>query len=196
MRWIRQAVAPFALAAALPGTDAVAQTFPVTAGTLEFQLGLATITLPEDHDGTYSFQAEGRGGWFVAEGLQAQAEAHVRMYPLGNQAPGSYGLGLAALWFPELGEFRNLYVLGGAAIQYLSYPAHYDVSNGVRPLLRAGGGLKVPLENSGIPFLRNGHLTIEYRGEWILLTEDEVDPAVGNKLDFQSGIALGYSIFR
>jgi len=191
----RPAFAACIVAACLAG-GARAQTFPVTPGTLEFQLGLATIVLPEDHDGTYSAQVEGRAGWFFGEGLEAQLDGHFRFYPLGSEAPKGYGVGLSALWFPVLGDTRNLYVLGGAAFQYLDYPPRYGVSNGTRPILRAGGGLKVPLEQSGIPYLRGGHLTVEYRGEWIWLSHDEVDPAVGKTLEFQSGLAFGWSIFR
>jgi hypothetical protein len=196
MTLMRLAIVAASFAAVLGGASASAQTFPVTPGTLEFQLGLAMITLPEDHDGTFSAQAEGRAGFFFAEGLQAQLEGHGRFYPLGSQAPGAYGLTAGVLWFPTLGDFRNLYLLGAGGFQYLTYPDRYGVSNGARPIARIGGGLKAPLENAGIPWLRGGHFTAEYRAEWIKLTEEEVDPAIGNTLDFMSGIAVGYSFFR
>jgi hypothetical protein len=39
-------------------------------------------------------------------------------------------------------------------------------------------------------------LTAEYRLEWIRLSEEAVDPVYGDRLDLQSGVSLGYSIFR
>jgi hypothetical protein len=192
---IRPAVA-FALAAFLAATDASPQTFPVTPGTLEFQLGFAAIALPEEQDGAFSGEIEGRAGWFVREGIELQAEVAARVYPLGSVAPKSYGGGVSALWFPRIGEMRNLYLLGGLAFEYLDYPPNYGVASSTSPVVVGGGGIKIPLEASGIPFLRGGHLTAEYRLEWIRLSEEAVDPVYGDRLDLQSGVSLGYSIFR
>ena len=134
-------VSVLALAAIFTAPPARAQTFPVTAGTREFQLGLAAIALPEEQDGAFSGEIEGRAGWFVREGIELQAEAAARVYPLGSVAPKSYGAGVSALWFPTLGEVRNLYLLGGLAFQYLDYPANTGIAK--LELVRAKGAKRL-----------------------------------------------------
>jgi len=78
----------------------------------------------------------------------------------------------------------------------MAYPDRYGVDASIDPLGRLGGGFKVPLDNLGVPYISRGHVTFEYRGEWVALDEDVVDPLDQSKWDFQSGIAVGYSIFR
>jgi hypothetical protein len=194
MNLVRNAITGLAVAAFLPTGVASAQSFPVTPGTLEFQLGIAGIVLPEDQNGTFSAQPEVRAGYFVLEGLQLQAEANARVWPLGNQAPKSYGLGAHVLWFPRPFPSRSVYALGGLAVSYLDYADRYQIESGVVPSVRVGGGIKVSLAKGFVRFMRSGHFTVEYRGEWIRLNEDMV--VSGRQVDFVSGIALGYSIFR
>jgi hypothetical protein len=176
-------VSAVAGSALLPAVGA-GQDFPVSAGTLEVQVGVAGIVLPEESRGTFSAQPEVRVGWFLRERLELQAEGDVRVWPLGTIAARSYGVSGNLLWYPPLADDRHdLYFLGGGGGAYTDPPGP-AADTSFDPLLRGGVGLKVPLEGLNEAF-RAIYFTAEYRGELIL----------ADSSDFVSGIALGLSRF-
>lgn len=181
--WSRSA-ALVAAALTLPAS-ASAQGLPVAAGTIEVQAGMAAIALPEATRGTYSAQPELRLGFFVAEGVEAQLEANIRMWPLGSVAPHSAGVGAHLLWYPTLGPgHRNLYLLAGGGVSR-NDPPGVLTERTFDPLGRAGLGYKIPLSELGLGALSNGFLTTEFRME--MHFEDERDVV--------SGIVAAYSYF-
>jgi hypothetical protein len=175
------------VAAGLSGAGVVqAQTFPVVAGTLEFQGGMAAVALPEENVGSISAQPELRIGYFFMEGVEAQVVGDGRVWPLGNTAPSFYGVTGNVLWFPNLGpRSRNLYFLGGGG-GVLVDPPSPTVDSSIDPLLRAGMGIKISLAEIGWTFLHPFHLTVEFREEVLF----------GDETDFLSGVSFGLSSFR
>jgi hypothetical protein len=193
--------AAVALGSALvPGT-APAQTFPVTKGSQEIQVGFSAISLPEFVGGSISAQPELRYGRFVGEGLEVQLGAETRVWPLGTQAPKLYGGSLSVLWYPNLGpRNRNLYLLVGGGGSW-NDPPQVTRDASFDPAVRAGMGVKVSLENLGLAFASGWHLTVEYREELVLYNEDEgayagLGTDVSTDRDLLSGLAIGVSLFR
>lgn len=184
MSGVRLALASILAASVLrPGVGA-AQTFPVDSGTLEIQVGVAGIVLPEESDGLFSAQPELRVGWFVRDRIEFQVQGDVRIWPLGDTAARSYGGSGNLLWYPKLaGDRHDLYFLGGAGGAY-SDPPDPALSSGFDPLVRGGIGLKVPLAGLS-DALRSLFFNAEYRGELVL--QDETA--------FVSGISIGVSRF-
>ena len=171
------------VAAVLLPRSGAAQTFPVVAGTWEFQGGFSGTVLPETYNALWSAQVEARAGMFVAEGWQIQAIGDARVWPLGGQAPKSYGITGNVLWVPRMGEHRNLYLMGGGGgfQRASSTPTHPET--GFQPMLRTGIGTKVRMPGDG--WIRNLHLTSEFRGDfWFEETTS-----------FVAGIAFGLSWF-
>jgi hypothetical protein len=163
-----------------------AQTFPMTPGTLEIQVGVGAILLPESSDGTYSAQPEVRVGLFLMPGVQLQVQGDARLWPLGSVAPKSYGASAHLVWFPSLGpENRNLYLMAGGGGALTDPPARTGLDSGFDPLFRGGLGYKIPLSGLRLGFLRQTHLNVEARLEAIF--QDEVDVV--------SGGAIGFSYF-
>jgi hypothetical protein len=163
-----------------------AQSFPVVAGTLEFQGGMAAVSLPEQNFGSVSAQPELRIGYFFSEGMMAQLVADTRVWPLGTAAPSFWGVSGNVLWFPNLGpRSRNLYLLAGGGGALVDPPAAAEGSS-FDPLLRGGLGIKVSLVEVGLTFLQQLHLTVEFREEMV----------VGDETDLLSGVAVGLSSFR
>jgi hypothetical protein len=185
------------IGALLAARPAEAQSFPVVGGTQELQIGVSMVSLPEITNGSWSAQPEVRWGLFLADGLELQVGLDTRVWPLGSQAPKSYGGGVSMLWFPDLGTVdRNFYLLAGAAGMW-SDPPQAAFHASFDPVGRGGMGLKVPLDNLGLGFLAGKHLTVEYRLDFVLLNEDEEDYAVlgdvATNYDFLSGLAVGVS---
>jgi hypothetical protein len=167
-------------------TTASAQTFPVTPGTLELQVGFAAITLPEGSDGSYSAQPQVRLGMFLAPGLALQVEGSFRIWPLGAVAPGSIGASAQIAWFPTLGQGnRNLYLMAGAGATRNDPPARTGLDTSTDPQARVGLGYKIPLSNLDLGFVSKAHLNVEYRAEFLL--EDETA--------LVSGASLGLAYF-
>lgn len=181
-RGIPVLLAVFASIASISGPVFAAATLPISPGTKELQIGVAGIVLPENVNGTFSAQIEARVGLFLKEALEAQVAGDVRLWPLGDKAPDSYGIGVNFLWYPKLYEDRNLYVLAGAGGALTDPPGPDD--GGFDPLMRAGFGFKVPV--SKFVFIPASFLTIEYRGE-MLFADDS---------DFVSGAGLALSFFK
>ena len=173
--------------AVLAGAGTVgAQTFPVVAGTLEIQGGMAAVTLPEQYFGSISAQPELRFGYFIAEGLMIQAVGDMRVWPLGTAAPSFYGVTGNLLWFPNLGpRSRSLYLLGGAGGLLLDppNPAEGRTFDGV---IRGGVGVKISLAELGARFLHPFHFTVEFREEL----------SIADETDMLSGVSFGLSSFR
>jgi hypothetical protein len=171
--------------AGLAPASASAQTFPMTSGTIEVQLGLGAIMLPEGSDGTYSAQPELRVGLFLWPGLQLQVQGDARLWPLGGVAAKSYGACAHLLWFPELSpENRSFYLMAGAGGALNDPPARTGLDSGFDPMLRGGVGYKVPLSGLEVGFLKRTHLTVEGRLE--ALFQDETDLVSGG------AVALSY----
>ena len=174
-----------------------AQSFPIVGGTQELQFGLSMVSMPEITSGSWSAQPEVRWGLFLADALELQVTADVRAWPLGAEAPKSYGGIVGLLWFPDLsaGE-RNFYLLAGAGGAW-SDPPEITIDASFDPTVRGGMGLKVPLDNLGLGFLAGKHLNAEYRLDFVYLNEDETDyPAftdVATNYDFLSGMTIGIS---
>lgn len=162
-----------------PAAEAVVEDAAPPSG-LIVRIGVAGITLPEASDGTFSAQPEVRLGWFSGADLALQAEASVRVWPLGPVAARSYGVGGNLLWFPPpLQGGADLYLLGGGG-GYYTDPAVGDAS--FDPVVRGGVGMMVPLKGmSGV--LAGMRFAFEYRGEMLLADET----------DFVSGVSMGIS---
>lgn len=168
----------------VPGASA--QTFPVVAGTMEFGVGASAVALPEEISGSISAQPELRLGYFLAEGLMLQVVGDARVWPLGTVAPSTYGVAGSLLWFPNLGpRSRNMYLLAGGGGNFVDPPQPSEDSS-IDPLLRAGVGVKVPLNGLGLSFLHPYHFTAEFREEI----------AVGDETDFLSGVSFALSRIR
>lgn len=167
---------------------------PITQGIWEFQGGASGIVLPESFDGTWSLQIEGRAGYFIKEGWELQSMLNWRVWPLGSKAPKYVDLGGSILYFPEIGNKRNMYVLGGAAA--VKTDPNGPAEGGFKPLIRAGFGFKVPM--SGLKFLGDAYLTMEYRAEMVFIDDAEFfeDPTIEDGSDFVSGAAIGLSWFK
>jgi hypothetical protein len=162
-----------------------AQPTPVGAGTLEVQGGIAAIGMPESTRGTYSAQPELRLGYFLADGVELQAAAHIRMWPLGAVAPHNAAAAAHLLWYPELGPgHRNLYLMAGGGVAR-NDPPGYLIERTFDPLARFGVGYKIPLADLGLGAMSAGWLTTEFRVE--ALFEEYTSPV--------AGIAVGYSYF-
>jgi hypothetical protein len=183
MSLVRLAVVSALAWAVLPPPAGAAQTFPITPGTLEFQVGVAGIVLPEDTDGMFSAQPQIRAGLFLREGVELQGEADARVWPLGPIAAHSYQVTGNLLWFPRLSDHHELYLLGGGGGAFSNPPGPEGGS--FDPLLRGGLGVKIPLVALTEAF-RALYLTAEYRGELVFATNTS----------FVSGVALGFSRFR
>jgi hypothetical protein len=166
----------------------------VPPGTWEFQGGFSGIVLPEAFNGTWSAQIEGRAGYFIKEALEIQGMINWRVWPLGGKAPHYYDFGVSALWFPKIGDIRNMYLLGGAGGAVTDPP--HEPEGGFKPLIRAGVGFKVPMR--GLEFLGNAYLTMEYRAEMVFIDDPEFfeDPTIEDGSDFVSGAAIGISYFK
>jgi hypothetical protein len=189
---------PVLAVALLSGSSARAQTFPVVGGTQEIQVGIAAVSTPEIVSGFVSAQPELRWGFFLSDGLELQLIADTRVWPLGAYAPKSYGGSLNVLWFPDLGaRDRNFYLLAGAGGAWNDPPPE-SLDASFDPAVRAGIGVKVPLDALGLGFLVGTHLGAEYRGEFVFLNEDADDYAylgdVATDLEFLSGVAIGVSM--
>lgn len=167
---------------------------PITKGVWEYQGGASGIVLPESFNGTWSLQLEGRVGYFIGEGWELQGMINGRVWPLGSKAPKYVDLGGSVLYFPEIGGKRNMYVLGGAGVAKTD--PNGPPEGGFKPLIRAGFGFKVPM--SGLKFLGNAFLTMEYRGEMVFIDDAEFfeDPTIEDGSDFVSGAAIGLSWFQ
>ena len=167
---------------------------PVTAGTWEFQGGFSGIVLPESFNGTWSAQIEGRTGYFIMEAVELQGMINVRVWPLGSKAPHYTDFGASVLWFPKIGENQNMYLMGGAGGATTNPPG--EPEGGFKPLIRAGFGFKVPM--SGLKFLGDAYLTMEYRAEMVFIDDTEFfeDPTIEDGSDFVSGAAIGLSWFK
>ncbi|MAF26945.1 MAG: hypothetical protein QF819_07575 [Gemmatimonadota bacterium] len=178
----RLSVAALLAAALIPTLTAGAQTIPVVASTTEYGIGMAALTLPEEVRGPHSLRMDVRGGYFVAEGLQMQAEASVRFWPLGNRAPRGYGMGANALWFPDLGPGnRNMYLLLGGGVVRQNYPGQEATMDG---LARVGFGVK--LRSPVLRYVWMTHAAVEFRSEAHFA--DEVETT--------SGFTVGVSRFH
>jgi hypothetical protein len=165
--------------------SAGAQDLPVSAGTIEVQAGMAAIGLPEATNGTYSAQPELRLGFFLVEGLEAQLEANIRMWPLGSVAPHSAGAAAHLAWYPSLGPgHRNLYLLAGGGVSRNDPPGVLTVRT-FDPLARAGLGYKIPLSQLGMGAVPHGFFTTEFRAE--MHFEEQTD--------IVSGIVAAFSYF-
>jgi hypothetical protein len=160
-----------------------AQTFPVVAGTWEVQGGFNGTVLPEGYSPLWSAQVEARAGMFIAEGLEIQAIGDVRVWPLGAEAPKSYGITGNLLWFPRTGETRNLYLLGGGGGFFRDQATPTQPESGFQPMLRTAVGTKIKMPGQGA--VRNLHLTTEFRGDFWF--EEQTS--------FVAGFAIGLSWF-
>ena len=87
MSRVRLALLSALASSALLPRIAACQTVPVDPGTFEFQLGVASITLPEESDGMYSAEPELRVGWFLRQTLEVMVQGNIRAWPLGATAP-------------------------------------------------------------------------------------------------------------
>ena len=181
----------FAWAIAVPSR---ADEPPIAKGIWEYQGGVSGIVLPESFNGTWSLQIEGRVGYFIKEGWELQGMINGRLWPLGSQAPKYVDLGGSILYFPEIGGKRNMYLLGGAAAAKTDPPGPPE--GGFKPLIRAGFGFKVPM--SGLKFLGDAFLTMEYRAEMVFIDDAEFfeDPTIEDGSDFVSGAAIGLCWFQ
>src|SRR5262245_51320053 len=85
------ALPPPALAPATqtPPIEAAAPEAPSAPRTLEIQLGVAGVTLPEESNGLCSAEPELRLGWFIRPNVEFQAQGDIRAWPLGNIAAKS-----------------------------------------------------------------------------------------------------------
>ncbi|HET9886640.1 MAG TPA: hypothetical protein VFR10_03940, partial [bacterium] len=103
-------------------------------------------------------------------------------------------LGASLLWFPQIGNHRNMYMLAGAGGAITDPPGEPD--GGFKPLVRAGVGFKVPM--SGLKFLGDAYLTMEYRGEMVFIDDPEFfeDDTIEDGSNFVSGAAIGLSYFK
>ena len=163
MRLVRFVALPALAAVILFPHLGAAQTFPVVAGTWQVQGGLTGTVLPEAYNALWSAQVELRAGMFVAEGWQIQAAGDARVWPLGAQAPTSYAITGSVLWFPRMGEHRNLYLLGGGGgFSRGSLPGQ-GIESGFQPLLRGAVGTNIKMPGQG--WSGRLHLTTEFRGE-------------------------------
>jgi hypothetical protein len=176
------------------GASKAAVPVPIDPGTIEMQVGVAGIVLPENFRGTFSAQPEARIGYFISRGLELQAQGDVRVWPLGGKAPDHYGIGVSALYFPALREEQNFYLLGGLGGALIDPPGPPE--GGVKPFARAGVGFKVSM--AGLKFLGSGFLNMEYRFEKVFVDAAELfdDPTREGGSSLVSGAALGLSFFR
>jgi hypothetical protein len=183
MKLVRLLTLSLVVVAGLLPSGAAAQSFPVVRGTWTFQLGASGMVLPERYDALWSLQLEGRAAMFLVEGLELQAQGDVRVWPLGAKAPKAYGFTGNVLWYPRIGDTRNLYLLGGGGgyLRQGETPAHGE--DGFQPLLRGGLGTHISLEQMGP--VRAFHFTTEFR----------VDVLFEEETSFSTGIALGLSYF-
>jgi len=160
-----------------------AQTFPVVAGTWEFQGGFSGTMLPEAYDALWAAQIEARAGMFVVEGWEIQVIGDARIWPLGTQAPKSYGITGNVLWFPRMGEHRNLYLMGGAGGFQRDPATETQPEAGFQMVVRTAVGTKIKMPGQG--FIGRTHLTTEFRGDfWFEETTS-----------FVAGFAIGLSWF-
>ena len=185
MRSVRTVIALGGAALLLSPKSSGAQSFPVTPPSMEVQVGAAAITLPEQYDGLFGWQAEVRWGMFLLTGLQLQIQGDARIWPLGAKAPKNYGGAGHLAWYPRMGDSRNLYLLVGVGGGWSDPPKSLGEAR-FNPLGRAGIGYKVSLEDLGIGFLRSWHFTSEFRVEGHVL-EDSTE--------ILSGVGLGMSYF-
>lgn len=164
--------------------DAAAAPFSVEPGTLEGQLGASLSVLPEEVNAPTAIQIEGRGGYFFGEGLEAVVAADMRVWPLGNQAPASYGVTANVAWYPDISEERNLYLMAGGGGFFRDPDAASPLESGFQPMVRGAVGQKISLEKMGP--VRDFYLTSEFH---LSLWFEEETSLIG-------GISIGLSYFR
>jgi len=172
--------------------------FSVAKGSQDLQFGFSMVSLPEIVKGAWSAQPEIRYGVFLSDGLQLQITAETRVWPLGKEAPKSYGGGVNLLWFPDLGTAsRNFYLLVGGGGAYED-PPQQTLDASFDPMVRGGVGARVPLRDLGIPFMASWYLSTEFAVKAVLLGEDEEDypasPGAATDLDYLSALTVGFTI--
>ena len=165
-------------------SDVAAAPFSVEPGTLEGQIGASHSVLPEEVNATTAIQLEGRGGYFFAEGLEAVLAVDTRIWPLGSQAPASFGVTGNVAWYPAISEERNLYLSAGGGGFFRDPDESSPLDSGFQPMFRGAVGQKISLEKMGP--VRDFYLTSEFHlSVWF----EEETSIIG-------GISIGLSYFR
>lgn len=165
-------------------SEVAAAPFSVEPGTIEGQIGASISVLPEVVDAPTAIQLEGRGGYFFAEGLEAVVIADMRVWPLGNQAPGSFGVTGNVAWYPAISEERSLYLSVGGGGFFRDPDESSPLDSGFQPMVRGAVGQKISLEKMGP--VKDFYLTSEFHlSAWF----EEETSLIG-------GISIGLSYFR
>ena len=165
-------------------SDVTAAPFSVEPGTLEGQLGASLSVLPEEVNATTAIQLEGRGGYFFGEGLEAVVAVDARVWPLGKEAPASYGVTGNVAWYPAISEEQNLYLMAGGGGFFRDPDESTGLDSGFQPMVRGAVGQKISLERMGP--VKNFYLTSEFH---LSMWFEEETSIIG-------GISLGLSYFR